>query len=61
MVNLVNQMLELNKKLEGAKTAQDKIHLQRQIETTDDKIDRLVYDLYDLTEEEITLVEKANE
>lgn len=60
MVELVERMLELNKNLAEAKAAQDKTHLQRQIETTDDKIDRLVYDLYDLNEEEIALVEKAN-
>jgi len=60
VVTLVERMLELNKKLAGAKTAQDKTHLQRQIETTDNEIDRLVYDLYDLTEEEIALMEKAN-
>ena len=30
---------------------------QRQIDATDREIDRLVYDLYDLTEEEIRIVE----
>ena len=33
--------------------------LQRQIEATDRQIDRLVYELYDLTEEEIAIVEGA--
>ena len=31
--------------------------IQRQIEATDAEIDRLVYDLYGLTEEEIAIVE----
>lgn len=32
--------------------------LQRQIDATDREIDRLVYDLYGLTEEEINLIEQ---
>ncbi len=57
MVNLVNQMLNLNKKLNNAKLPQEKNLLQRQIETTDKQIDKLVYELYDLTDEEIKIVE----
>ncbi|MBW2737946.1 MAG: Eco57I restriction-modification methylase domain-containing protein [Deltaproteobacteria bacterium] len=57
MVNLVNQMLAMNKKLAKAKTPQAKNMLQRQIETTDKQIDQLVYKLYDLTNEEIKIVE----
>ncbi len=34
--------------------------LQRQIDATDQEIDRLVYDLYGLTEEEIKIVEAAS-
>jgi hypothetical protein len=59
MVELVEAMLELNKKLAGAKTAHDKEVLQRQIDATDGQIDRLVYDLYGLTEEEIKIVEES--
>jgi hypothetical protein len=43
----------------AVKTAHDKEVLQRQIEATDRQIDRLVYDLYGLTEEEIRIVEEA--
>ena len=32
---------------------------QRQIDATDPQIDQLVYELYDLTEEEIAMVEEA--
>ncbi len=34
--------------------------LARRIEATDRQIDRLVYELYGLTEEEIRIVEEAN-
>jgi uncharacterized protein with gpF-like domain len=54
---LVNQMLAMNKKLAEAKTPQAKNVLQRQIEATDKQIDQLVYKLYDLTDEEIKIVE----
>jgi len=33
--------------------------LERQIAATDKQIDRLVYDLYGLTDEEIQIVEEA--
>ena len=33
--------------------------LQREIKETDDKINQLVYELYELTEEEITIIEKS--
>ena len=41
----------------AAKTDQDRVQLQRQIDGTDCEIDRLVYDLYCLTDEEIRIVE----
>jgi hypothetical protein len=57
MVSLVDQMLSLHKRLQAARTEQDKTLLQRQIAATDKEIDRLVYDLYGLTTDEIKLVE----
>ena len=59
MVDLVERMLSLHKELRSAKTAHDKTVLQRQIETTDRQIDRLVYELYGVTDEEIAIVEEA--
>jgi type I restriction-modification system DNA methylase subunit len=59
MVSLVERMLDLNKRLLDAKTSHEKTLFQRQIETTDKQIDRLVYELYGLTEEEIAIVEDA--
>ena len=38
----------------------EKAMLQRQIESTDAQIDKLVYALYGLTEEEIRIVEGAD-
>ncbi len=57
MVTLVERMLDLHKKLPAAHTDQEKTALQRQIADTDRRIDRLVYDLYGLTEDEIKIVE----
>jgi hypothetical protein len=54
---VVEQMLSLNKKLIAAKTDHEKTALQRQIDATDQQIDKLVYELYGLTEEEIKIVE----
>jgi hypothetical protein len=56
MVALVMQMLELNKKLQDAKLDHDKTRLSRQVEAMDASIDKLVYELYGLTEEEIKIV-----
>jgi adenine-specific DNA-methyltransferase len=59
MVALVEQILSLHKKLAAAKADHEKTTLQRQIDATDTQIDRLVYDLYELTEEEIGIVENG--
>ncbi|MBA4397494.1 MAG: restriction endonuclease subunit M, partial [Syntrophus sp. (in: bacteria)] len=60
MVALVEQMLSLHRKLAEAKTDHEKTTLQRQIDATDRQIDRLVYELYELTDEEIRIVEGAH-
>jgi len=59
MVSLVERMLDLHKRLAEMKAGHEKTLLQRQIEATDKQIDRLVYELYGLTEEEIKIVEEA--
>ncbi len=59
MVSLVEKMLDLNRRLAGARTGQDKIFISREIEATDARIDALVYELYGLSEEEIALIERA--
>ena len=57
MVTLVNQMLEMNKKLDNSKLAAEKGIIQRRIGATDAEINKLVYQLYGLTEEEIKIIE----
>ena len=59
MVELVERMLELHKQLAAAKTEYARTNLQRQIDATDSQIDKLVYDLYGLTDDEIKIVEGA--
>ncbi len=59
MVALVEDMLVLHQKLAAATIPADKTLYQRQIEATDRQIDALVYELYELTEEEIEIVEHA--
>jgi hypothetical protein len=57
LVSLVENMLELQKKYHDARMERDKELYERQIRIVDAQIDRLVYDLYGLTEEEIKVVE----
>jgi hypothetical protein len=52
-------MLELHKEFAAAKTGDDKQRLQRQIDATDAQIDKLVHELYELTPDEIKIVEGA--
>jgi hypothetical protein len=59
IVTLVNIMLDLNKKFHSANTPSEKTMLQRQIDATDQQIDKLVYELYGLTDKEIRIVEEA--
>ena len=60
MVKLVERMLDLQKQLAAAKVPSDKTRIQRQIDATDKQIDKLVYDIYGLTEEEIKIVENSS-
>lgn len=57
LISLVDQMLQLNKRLGSANVPHIQKTLERQIASTDKEIDRLVYELYGLTEEEIKIVE----
>jgi len=59
VVGLADSMQTLHKQLAAAKSVAQKTVLQRQIDATDAEIDRLVYDLYGLTAEEIAIVEEA--
>ena len=57
MVTLVEQMLDLHKRLAATKNPNDRTRIGSQIDATDREIDRLVYDLYGLTDDEIAIVE----
>ena len=57
MVSLAEAMLDMHRKLAAARTPQEKTAHERQIAATDAEIDKLVYELYGLTEDEIKIVE----
>ena len=57
LVQLVDQMLENQEYYHNAKSEDDKKLYKRIIDQLDSQIDVLVYNLYDLTEEEIKVVE----
>jgi len=59
LADLVQSMLRLHKKLAAAKIPDEKTRIQRQISATDAQIDKLVYQLYGLTAEEIKIVEES--
>ncbi len=59
MVSLVERMLALHKQLAAAKTAHTQTTFQRQIDATDGQIDKLVYELYGLSADEIKVVEES--
>ena len=61
LVAKVEQMLAAKEALAEALMSKDKNFYERKCDSLDRQIDRLVYDLYGLTEEEIAIVEEAAE
>jgi type I restriction-modification system DNA methylase subunit len=59
LVALVDSMFELHNKYHEARMDRDKELYERQIKIVDAQIDRLVYNLYGLREEEVKVVEAA--
>lgn len=59
LVAVVNSMLMLHKELVAAKSESRRAVLRRQIDAADARIDRLVYELFGLTAEEIGIIEEA--
>jgi len=57
IVNLVDNLLKLNKELQSTKLDSQRQQLQRAIAHAETQVDKLVYELYGLTEEEIGIVE----
>ena len=61
LTTLVHDMLALHEKLNQTKNPKTRKVIQKQIEITDKKIDRIVYKLYGLSEEEIRIVESREQ
>ncbi len=59
IVELVEKMLEAKKQLSAAQTDKDKTFYERFCSSLDTQIDDLVYDLYDLTTDERTIIKSA--
>jgi hypothetical protein len=57
LVRLVEEMLSINRQLASVRTGHERTGLQRQIEAIDRQIDGLVYEVCDLTEDEIKIIE----
>ena len=57
LVLLVEKMLDLQQKTALAKIPQEKTMYERLLQTTDNQINSLVYELYELTNEEIEVIE----
>ena len=57
IISLVEKMLDMNQQFIKLNTPIEKNIFKRQIETTDNQIDQLVYQLYALTDEEIQIIE----
>ena len=49
---------DLHKRIQTAKTNHDRTIFERQIAATDEEIDRLVYESYELTEEGIAIIDQ---
>lgn len=57
IIKLVDQLLSLNKELQTVTLADKKEQLENRISFTEDKINQIIYDLYDLTTEERKQIE----
>lgn len=58
IVSLVDSMLSFHKSLASAQSPMEKERLEKQIKSADEGIDKLVYELYGLSDEEIKIVEE---
>lgn len=59
IINEVDKILQLNDELNSVQTPHEKKLIERQIEMIDKKIEKLVYSLYELNEEEIDIIENS--
>ena len=56
---IIDLVQRFTNNIDDYKSGHDKTTLQRQLDATDAQIDRLVYDLYGLTDDEIKIVEET--
>ena len=59
IAQLAEQMLTFRQRQSAARTPQEKTTIERQITGTDSQLDKLVYELYALTDAEIKIVESS--
>lgn len=61
MINLSEKIYSLTEQLQklGDKKTEERIKIEKELQETDNAIDDLVYNLYDMTEEERKLIEKS--
>jgi type I restriction-modification system DNA methylase subunit len=59
IIKLVEQLLQFNKDLKTETLADNKEQLENRILFTEDKINQIIYELYELTEDEIKLIEQS--
>jgi adenine-specific DNA-methyltransferase len=60
LVQLVEQMLQSKQQLQTEKIEKNKNYLEQKCTNLDKQIDTLVYELYNLTEDEIKIIENSN-
>jgi hypothetical protein len=58
LVSLVDRMLELHKKKSALPLSAEREKIEREIRITDEKIDEIVYGLYEVTQRERKMIEK---
>jgi hypothetical protein len=58
IVAVAEQLSSLHRRLLDVNTPHGKILIQREIDTLDRRLDRLVYEMYGLTDDEIAIVEQ---
>jgi hypothetical protein len=57
ITNLVEQLIDCNKRLSLSQTPHEKEYLQRQIISTDMQVDKMICQLYGLTDDDIRVIE----
>lgn len=60
IVNFVDQMLSMSEQIPKTKTTHEGENLKRQMDSINRQIDKLVYELYGLTDKEIKIIEKGS-